>query len=722
MTNVSPYWKRDQVFITFRGQTHREGLVSFLTEKLGTSGINYYVDYHETRGYPITIVFRRIRESGVALIFFSAKYPESCWCLDELVEIKKQMEIGSIIPFPVFYKVRAESVKKQTGWFGINTLLRTEDLVRKKVDRGSNKSILETEAIIWEWRQALVSVGGRMGFPYRHSSDEVFLSELVVKVKELIDKISSPRNIQTVIERPLMHPQEAVMSLLQALNLSISDLKDLITKPFIHISGLGSLSTDHLLFLDLNSLKNPGLAQTLFNTGQAGKVLLVLLGFLEYYNEKFTGNKLICSSKEIQDQSHSLPVESNDDNLQNHPGQDINSDDTLTCFSLLCNIMKWLAMILSPPYRGVSISFGEKQLEQNLVSLLRTVLKSNMFSVPEEGEMKERIKESKVAIVVFSAKYPESQQCLDELVEIKKLMDAGEIDPFPIFYKLKDESVQELKVWFLHRLLKIEDQVRKKVNRENEKSILDTEAKIWGWRQALLSIASRPGLSYQHSNDLAFVSDIVAKVKKLFAYRERKPSPTSSSITTDLLVVEETPMQRQETAAITTVQYNDNDLFYSPSSFLQALNLEVTDLECFKQIPNGLASLSLKGHANLVFFSLSSPDDLVKFQSSDSFQFLQKGLAMTPSGVSRVEEPSRVLALEPNQSQQWFDNRLIAPEQDHHSNHFPAQINSKQQALVIGNVTRHNSPRLLLWQKLTRLSGVTPLVYPRRPYMHFQTL
>lgn len=96
------------------------------------------------------------------------------------------MEIGSIIPFPVFYKVRAESVKKQTGWFG-HALLRTEDLVRKKVDRGSNKSILEAELKIWEWerRQAIVSVGGRMGFPYKHSSDEVFLSELVVKVKEL---------------------------------------------------------------------------------------------------------------------------------------------------------------------------------------------------------------------------------------------------------------------------------------------------------------------------------------------------------------------------------------------------------------------------------------------------------------------------------------------------------------------------------------------------------
>ncbi|KAL0688160.1 hypothetical protein Bca4012_087837 [Brassica carinata] len=211
MMNVSPYWKRDQVFITFRGQTHREGLVSFLTEKLETSGINYYVDYHETRG--------------------------------------------------------------------------TEDLVRKKVDRGSNKSILETELKIWERRQALESVGGIMGFSYKHKSDQVFLSELVVEVKELLDKNSSPRNIQTVIEKPLMHPQEAVTLLLQALNLRISDLKDLIAKPFIHINGLGSMSTDHLVFLDLNSLMNPGLSQTPFKTGQDGKILLVLLGFLEYYNE-----------------------------------------------------------------------------------------------------------------------------------------------------------------------------------------------------------------------------------------------------------------------------------------------------------------------------------------------------------------------------------------------------------------------------------------------------
>ncbi|KAG2240318.1 hypothetical protein Bca52824_090808 [Brassica carinata] len=701
MMNFPPSWKRDQVFISFRGKTHRANFVSFLKQELERSGINYYVDENGTRGLPMAILFQRIRESGVALIIFSAKYPESCWCLNELVEIKNQMEIGSVIPFPVFYNLKVNDVKKQTGWFG-NHLLITEDRVRKNVDRGSNKSILETETTIWRRREALASVGGAtMALSHKRSSDMVFLRELVVKLKKLLDKISSPRNIQTVIQKLLIHPQEAVTSLLQALNLRIPDLKDLITKTSIHSSGLDPLSDDHLVFLDLNSLKNPALAHRLIKTGQSGKILLVLLGSLEDVNEsltftpllfpkkpqKYTGNKLLSSSQEIHSQSSSLPVQvtncsivfetvESNDNLQNLPGQDNNSDDTLTCFSLLCNIVNCFAMIISPPFQGVSISFGEKQLGESLVSSLKTQLKSNRFSVPEASEMNERIKESKVAIVVFSAKYPDSQQCLDELVEIKKLMDAKEINPFPIFYKLEDESVRELKSRFLLRLLKIEYQVRKNVNRRNEKAILDAEAKIWGWRQALKSIASEPGLSYRHSDDTAFASDIVTKVKELFACRERKPNPTSSNTTTHPVFVEETPMPPQETAAITTVQYNDKDLFYSPSSFLQALNLETTDIEGFNQIPNGLASLSLKGHANLVFLSLSSLDDLVQFQHSDSFQFLQKGLAMTPSGVNRIEEPSRILALEPNRSKQWSDNRLIASDQDHHSNHFPAQIHN----------------------------------------------
>ncbi|KAG2248824.1 hypothetical protein Bca52824_088452 [Brassica carinata] len=627
-----------QALRTTIGQTHREGLVSFLPDKLGTSGINYYVDYNKTRGYPITIVFRRIRESGVAIVFFSAKYPESCWCLDELVEIKKQMEIRSIIPFPVFYKVRAESVKKQTGCFG-HALLRTEDLVRKKVDRGSNKSILEAELKIWERRQAIASVGGRMGFPYKHSSDEVFLSELVVKVKEL---------------------RESAWVGFEQVSIS-SDIKDLITKPSIHING--SLSTDHLVFLDLNSIKNPLLAQTLFKPGQAGNILLVLLGFLEYYNVEDVDFKPRLLSRKPRLFPDVLAMAESNENTRNRLGVDKNSDCSLTCFSLLCNIMKRFEMMINPPPPRVFISFGEKQLEMNLVSSLKTEFESNEISVYIEDETKERIKESKVAIVVFSDKYPESPECLDELVEIKKLMDVGEITPFPIFYKLKDvprlaQSVKQLKGCFRNRLLKIEQEVRKTVNRDNVNSILDTEARIWEWRQAISSISSRPGLSNENSSDPVFFTDVVTKVKKLFEFKAI-PKKSSSYIITNQVIEEKPIMHRQKTApAIPTVKSVDDDLFYSLPSFLQALDLEITDFEGFTEMHSGLISLSLKRHSNLVCLNLGSLEKLVHFRCSDSFEFLSQGFGLNHPGISRFEEPSRVLEIESSQPQQRFDNVL----------------------------------------------------------------
>lgn len=210
-----------------------------------------------------------------------------------------------------------------------------------------------------------------------------------------------------------------------------------------------------------------------------------------------------------------LAMAESNENTRNRLGVDKNSDCSLTCFSLLCNIMKRFEMMINPPPPRVFISFGEKQLKMNLVSSLKTEFESNEISVYIEDETKERIKESKVAIVVFSDKYPESPQCLDELVEIKKLMDAGEITPFPIFYKLKDvprlaQSVKQLKGCFRNRLLKIEQEVHKTVNRDNVNSILDTEARIWDWRQAISSISSRPGLS----NENRYINKCICCFKK----------------------------------------------------------------------------------------------------------------------------------------------------------------------------------------------------------------
>ncbi|CAG7887408.1 unnamed protein product [Brassica rapa] len=642
MTNFSRSWKHDQVFISFRGKPLRKNFVSHLKEELKRSKINFFIDEDETRGRRIATLFETIRESGVALILLSNKYSDSEWCLDELVEIKKQMETGYLDAFPVFYEVKSASIKSQTGCFG-NTLLKTENKVRRKVDRGSYKSILETEARIWGWRQALV-----------------------------------------YIEKSLMHPQEALTSLLQALNIKKSDLEDLITRPFIQTRG-----TDHLVFLDLISLKNPILGQRLIKRVQDGMIFLVLLGSVDGSVEDvdfkprllsrkprlFPGNKLIVSPQEIEEQRYFSPVQvstecadvlamaESNENTRNRLGVDKNSDCSLTCFSLLCNIMKRFEMMINPPPPRVFISFGEKQLEMNLVSSLKTEFESNEISVYIEDETKERIKESKVAIVVFSDKYPESPECLDELVEIKKLMDVGEITPFPIFYKLKDvprlaQSVKQLKGCFRNRLLKIEQEVRKTVNRDNVNSILDTEARIWEWRQAISSISLRPGLSNENSSDPVFFTDVVTKVKELFEFKAI-PKKSSSYIITNQVIEEKPIMHRQKTApAIPTVKSLDDDLFYSLPSFLQALDLEITDLEGFTEMHSGLISLSLKRHNNLVCLNLGSLEKLVHFRCSDSFEFLSQGFGLNHPGISRFEEPSRVLVIESSQPQQRFDNVL----------------------------------------------------------------
>ncbi|CAN7071373.1 unnamed protein product [Brassica oleracea var. botrytis] len=282
----------------------------------------------------------------------------------------------------------------------------------------------------------------------------------------------------------------------------------------------------------------------------------------------FPGNKLIVSPQEIQEQSYFSPVQvsteyadvlamaESNENTWNRLGVDKNADCSLTCFSLLCNIMKRFAMMINPPP--------------------------------------------------------------------------------PIFYKLKDvprlaQSVKQLK---------------------------DIEARIWEWRQAISSISSRSGLSNENRSDPVFFTDVVTKVKELFEIKAI-PKKSSSYIITNQVIEEKPIMHQQKSSpAIPTVKSLDDDLFYSLPSFLQALDHEITDLEGFTEMHNGLISLSLKRHTNLVCLNLDSLEKLVHFRCSDSFEFLSQVFGLNHPGISRFEEPSRVLEIESSQPQQRFDNVL----------------------------------------------------------------
>ncbi|KAL0688158.1 hypothetical protein Bca4012_087835 [Brassica carinata] len=171
----------------------------------------------------------------------------------------------------------------------------------------------------------------------------------------------------------------------------------------------------------------------------------------------FPGNKPVVSSQEIQDQSYSSPVQvtnvlatiESNDNTRNRLGDDkISDDDTLACFTFLCNIMKRCAMMTRPPQDRASISFGEEQLEETQVSSL-------ISASPDR------------AFISFGDK------------QLEKTL--------------------------------IEQEVRKDVNRKSVKSILDTEARIWGWRQAIRSISSKPGFSNEYSSDPLFLTAVMTK-------------------------------------------------------------------------------------------------------------------------------------------------------------------------------------------------------------------
>ncbi|EOA25704.1 hypothetical protein CARUB_v10019057mg [Capsella rubella] len=109
-----------QVFLNYRGEQLRYSFVSHLIDAFERNEVNFFVDKHEQRGKDLKNLFVRIQELRIALAIFSTRYTESSWCMDELVKIKKLADKRKLHVIPIFYKVKAEDVRKQTGEFGDN--------------------------------------------------------------------------------------------------------------------------------------------------------------------------------------------------------------------------------------------------------------------------------------------------------------------------------------------------------------------------------------------------------------------------------------------------------------------------------------------------------------------------------------------------------------------------------------------------------------------------
>ncbi|CAH2045637.1 unnamed protein product [Thlaspi arvense] len=164
-----------QVFLNYRGEELRYSFVSHLTDAFERRGIDFFVDKYEQRGKDLKNLFVRIKESRIALAIFSTRYAESSWCMDELVKMKKLADKEKLQVIPIFYKVRVQDVRKQTGEFGDNfwTLA--------KASSGDQ---------IKKWKDALECISDKMGLSLGDKSCEAgFVKKIVEAVENVIAAI-----------------------------------------------------------------------------------------------------------------------------------------------------------------------------------------------------------------------------------------------------------------------------------------------------------------------------------------------------------------------------------------------------------------------------------------------------------------------------------------------------------------------------------------------------
>ncbi|KAL6297357.1 hypothetical protein ACE6H2_005499 [Prunus campanulata] len=144
-----------RVFLSFRGVDTRKGFTGHLHTALSDAGIRTFLDDNELKRAEFikTQLEQAIDGSMISIIVFSKSYADSSWCLDELVKIMECRERLGQQVIPLFYKVDASDVRKQTGRFA---------KAFKKHEAGICEGKHEKEKV-QRWRNALTQAADLCG-------------------------------------------------------------------------------------------------------------------------------------------------------------------------------------------------------------------------------------------------------------------------------------------------------------------------------------------------------------------------------------------------------------------------------------------------------------------------------------------------------------------------------------------------------------------------------
>lgn len=105
------------------------------------------------------------------------------------------------------------------------------------------------------------------------------------------------------------------------------------------------------------------------------------------------------------------------------------------------------------------------------------------------------IQNSRIAIVIFSKNYAESDWCLGELVKIKKCIETEKLKAIiPIFHRVKVANVKKPSGKFGGKFLALQKSLL--AEEVNKMKIKHINSKIKRWKKALKIVTQMSGLSY----------------------------------------------------------------------------------------------------------------------------------------------------------------------------------------------------------------------------------
>ncbi|XP_057990287.1 disease resistance protein TAO1-like [Hevea brasiliensis] len=209
--------KKWDVFISFRGDDTRYGILSHLSDALKDKQIKTFTDEELRKGEEISPeLLKIIRESSVSIVLFSENYANSPWCLDELVEIRKCKEESAQIVLPVFYKVDPTDVQKLSGNFGEAFAIAMDG------EKGSSQKVDN-------WKRALMEVSNIAGWDSQKIKSEAELVRGIVN--DVSNKFSHMSKSDDSCYRNLI-----------GINPRVEEVERLLTdKQIVRIWGMGGI-------------------------------------------------------------------------------------------------------------------------------------------------------------------------------------------------------------------------------------------------------------------------------------------------------------------------------------------------------------------------------------------------------------------------------------------------------------------------------------------------